>query len=134
MTLPRSGGSLHGVFGSLGGPEVILIFILALLLFGPRKLPEIGRMLGKAAGEFRKATQDFRVSLEREVELDKVKNAAQSIATELRPTFSRGALLDGLTGGSAAQEPPPAEPPRDDSASAPHPAPPAADVGNRSDH
>jgi sec-independent protein translocase protein TatB len=61
------------MFG-LGGTEVLVIFALALLLFGPRKLPEIGRTLGKTLAEFRRATMDFRVSLEREVELDKLKS------------------------------------------------------------
>jgi len=35
------------MFGSIGGPELVVIFIVALLIFGPRKLPELGRMLGK---------------------------------------------------------------------------------------
>lgn len=61
------------MFGSLGGPEVLLIFVLALLLFGPRKLPEIGRMLGKSVAEFRKATNEFRSTLEREVQMEELK-------------------------------------------------------------
>jgi len=55
------------MFGSIGGPELILIFMVALLIFGPRKLPELGRMLGKGMGEFRRAANDLRVSLETEV-------------------------------------------------------------------
>ena len=46
--------------GSLGGGELFLILLLALLLFGPRKLPEIGRTLGKAVAEFRGATRQLR--------------------------------------------------------------------------
>jgi TatA/E family protein of Tat protein translocase len=65
------------MFGSLGGPEVILIFVLALLLFGPRKLPEIGRMLGKSIAEFRKATTEFRSTLEREVQLEELKGIGE---------------------------------------------------------
>jgi sec-independent protein translocase protein TatB len=61
------------MFG-LGGTEVVVIFVLALLLFGPKKLPEIGRTFGKTLAEFRRATLDFRVNLEREVELDKLKS------------------------------------------------------------
>src|SRR5262245_60442534 len=56
------------MFGSIGGPELILIFLVALLIFGPRKLPELGRMLGKGLGEFRRAANDLKVSLEPEVE------------------------------------------------------------------
>lgn len=74
------------MFG-LGGSEVLLIFVLALLVFGPRKLPEIGRTIGRTLAEFRKATQDFRVSLEREVDLEEVKNTRREIeqATSFDP-------------------------------------------------
>jgi TatA/E family protein of Tat protein translocase len=60
------------MLGPIGGPEFLLIAALALLLFGPRKLPEIGRNLGRALAEFRSATHDFKSSLEREVRLEQV--------------------------------------------------------------
>jgi sec-independent protein translocase protein TatA len=50
--------------GPLGGQEMIVIFILALLLFGPKKLPELGRMLGKAITEFRRAKNELKATLE----------------------------------------------------------------------
>lgn len=50
--------------GPLGVQEIILIFILALVLFGPKKLPELGRMLGKAVSEFRKAKSELRSTWE----------------------------------------------------------------------
>jgi len=55
------------MFGSIGGPELIVIFVLALLIFGPRKLPELGRMVGKGLSEFRRAASDLKDSLEVEV-------------------------------------------------------------------
>jgi TatA/E family protein of Tat protein translocase len=55
------------VFGSLGAPELVAIFVLALLLFGPKRLPEIGRALGRSFAEFRKATTELKVTLEREM-------------------------------------------------------------------
>jgi len=55
------------MFGSIGAPELILIFVVALLIFGPRKLPELGRALGRGIGEFRKATADLKTTLEREI-------------------------------------------------------------------
>jgi sec-independent protein translocase protein TatA len=61
------------MFGSLGIPELILIFIVALLVFGPKRLPEIGRTLGKALGEFKKATDDLKNTIEREVQVDEMK-------------------------------------------------------------
>lgn len=67
------------MFGSLGGPELLFLFVLALLLFGPRKLPELGRSLGKAISEFRRATYEFRTNLEREVELEQLKEAREAL-------------------------------------------------------
>ena len=52
---------------NLGLPEMIFIFLLALIIFGPRKLPEIGRQIGKAMGEFKKASADFKSQIEGEI-------------------------------------------------------------------
>ena len=51
---------------SIGMPELILIFAVALIVFGPRKLPEIGRIAGKAVREFKKAADDFNEAINRE--------------------------------------------------------------------
>jgi len=61
-------GSLH--LGPLGFPELLFILVLALLIFGPRKIPELGRTLGKAMGEFRRATTDFKRTLNVEAALE----------------------------------------------------------------
>lgn len=58
---------MRRMFGSIGGPELLLIFVVALLIFGPRKLPELGKSLGKGLAEFRRAANDLRDSLETEV-------------------------------------------------------------------
>ena len=73
------------MFG-LGGTEVLVVFVLALLVFGPRKLPEIGQMLGKTMSELRRATMDFRTSLEREVQLDKLRETGDSLRREVSLT------------------------------------------------
>jgi TatA/E family protein of Tat protein translocase len=52
---------------NLGMPEMIFIFLLALVIFGPKKLPELGRQLGKALGEFKKASNEFKNQLEAEM-------------------------------------------------------------------
>ena len=56
--------------GSLGFPELMLIFVVALIVFGPRRLPDIGKTLGKALGEFKRATNDMKLTLEEEVRLE----------------------------------------------------------------
>lgn len=54
---------------SLGTPEMILIALVALIVFGPRKLPQIGRTIGKYTAEFKRASREFRDTLEREVQM-----------------------------------------------------------------
>jgi sec-independent protein translocase protein TatA len=61
-----------------------MILILGLLLFGPRKLPQIGKTVGKAFSEFRRATTDFKMNLEREVESTGLKEVAQEVDETVR--------------------------------------------------
>jgi sec-independent protein translocase protein TatA len=67
------------VFGSLGAPELVAIFVLALLLFGPKRLPEIGRALGKSLAEIRKATTELKVTLEREMVEEEASQTGPSV-------------------------------------------------------
>jgi sec-independent protein translocase protein TatA len=53
--------------GPVGVPEMVVIFLLALVLFGPKKLPELGRMLGKAISEFRRAQSELKATFDREM-------------------------------------------------------------------
>jgi TatA/E family protein of Tat protein translocase len=55
------------MFGSLGMPELIFILLIALLVFGPKRLPDVGRTLGKGLREFRKATTDLKRTVESEI-------------------------------------------------------------------
>jgi sec-independent protein translocase protein TatB len=65
---------------NLGMPEMIFIFLIALLIFGPRKLPEIGRQVGKFMSEFRRASNEFKYQLE-----DEVRQLELSEAEKKRP-------------------------------------------------
>ena len=74
--------------GPIGVQEAIVIFILALVLFGPKKLPELGRTIGKALTEFRRASSDLKASFEREMhnlerETEALKEPAHTIASAL---------------------------------------------------
>jgi TatA/E family protein of Tat protein translocase len=82
---------------NLGMPEMIFIFLLALVIFGPKKLPELGRQLGKALAEFKKASNEFKNQLEVEM---------MNIELEERAKKQEG---ERITGQSSIL-PPPQEP------------------------
>jgi len=92
------------MFGSLGIPELILIFIVALIVFGPKRLPEIGRTLGKAMGEFKKATDDFKNTIEREVQVEELKQLA-STTIPVHEAVSRSAPVTPTANGMPAEPP-----------------------------
>ena len=58
------------MFGSIGMPELIIILVIALIIFGPRKLPELGRSLGRSINEFKKASNELRSTLEEEIRVE----------------------------------------------------------------
>jgi sec-independent protein translocase protein TatA len=74
--------------GSLGMQEIIVIFVLALIIFGPRKLPELGKTIGKGLAEFKKASNELKQTWEEEVRLDKEKESMSEILkdTEIKPS------------------------------------------------
>jgi len=75
--------------GSLGVQEMIVIFLVALVLFGPKKLPELGRTIGKALTEFRRASNDLKATFEREMqtlerESAELKDTTRQISSEIQ--------------------------------------------------
>jgi len=80
------------MFGSLGMPELIVIFVIALIIFGPRKLPELGKSLGKSIAEFKRASNELKSTLEEEIRMEEQKTkqeeatkAAQASQASLPP-------------------------------------------------
>src|SRR5437764_7482239 len=69
------------MFGSLGFPELIVIFVIALIIFGPRKLPEIGKSLGKSLAEFKKASNELRNTLEEEIRIEEQRSTVDAVKT-----------------------------------------------------
>ena len=63
------------MFGSVGVPELIIIFTIALIIFGPRKLPELGKSLGKSLAEFKRASNELKNTLDEEIRLEERRNA-----------------------------------------------------------
>jgi len=101
------------MFGSIGMPELIIILVIALIIFGPRKLPELGRSLGRSIGEFKKASNELRSTLEEEIRLEEQRDQRAAIRAEQDSAV-------------AAAAPPPSAPPPPVT-----PAPPADDTVTR---
>jgi TatA/E family protein of Tat protein translocase len=66
------------MFGSVGVPELIIIFTIALIIFGPRKLPELGKSLGKSLAEFKRASNELKNTLDEEIRLEDQRSAQRA--------------------------------------------------------
>ncbi|MEO5896152.1 MAG: TatA/E family twin arginine-targeting protein translocase [Vicinamibacterales bacterium] len=58
------------MFGSIGMPELLIIMVIALIIFGPRKLPELGRSLGRSLNEFKRASNELKHTLDEEIRFE----------------------------------------------------------------
>jgi TatA/E family protein of Tat protein translocase len=85
-------------FEFLGTSELMIILVVALMVFGPRKLPEMGRSLGRSIAEFKRASEDFRQTWETEVEREQVAIEAHSSRAVLPEETPRAALAELPTG------------------------------------
>ena len=74
------------MFGSVGLPELIIIFTIALIIFGPRKLPELGKSLGRSLAEFKRASNELKNTLEEEIRLDEQRTAQEAAKPKDEPT------------------------------------------------
>lgn len=68
--------------GSIGFPELLVIFVIALIVFGPRRLPEIGKAIGQGINEFKRASKDLQTRLEEEIEQDRRAGASTTAPPE----------------------------------------------------
>jgi len=85
------------MFGSIGPAELILIFVIALLVFGPKKLPEIGRSVGKALREFKKTSDEIKGRIEEEIEASELKDIGKDIRSGVNELQSGArSLQDGI--------------------------------------
>jgi TatA/E family protein of Tat protein translocase len=88
------------MFGSIGMPELIIILVIALIIFGPRKLPELGKSLGRSLNEFKRASADLQNTLEQEIKLEEQKEQQTKTRTE-----NNGTATDTTDSGTVARTP-----------------------------
>ena len=84
---------------SIGAPELLVVIVLALIIFGPRRLPEIGRTVGKSMQEFRRAASQFRGELERDLDEE------EPPSRPARPRPGRGEPREDGSASASSKEP-----------------------------
>ena len=119
------------MIGPLGMQEMLIILMVALIVFGPRKLPQIGKTLGKSIAEFRRTSTELRSTLEREVQMEEFRTARSEVSGLGKEVadLGRGLDPDAGSGPSAAKPPESDEGGAGDSAA----KPPESDEGDAGD-
>jgi sec-independent protein translocase protein TatA len=87
------------MFGSIGMPEMLVILVIALLIFGPRKLPDLGKSLGRSLAEFKRASNDLRNTLEDEIRIEEQREQAVAKTPPPAPAPAPAAV-DGASAGT----------------------------------
>ena len=117
------------MIGPLGMQEMLIILVVALIVFGPRKLPQIGKTLGKSIAEFRRTSTELRSTLEREVQMEEFRTARSEVS-ELKKEVTdlgRGLDPDRGSGPPGAKQQEEESPPTGDSEAGSPPAASAVD-------
>ena len=92
------------MFGSIGMPDLIVIFVIALIIFGPRKLPELGKSLGKSIAEFKRASNELRNTLEEEIRIDEQRQKTTPAPTPVPAVTATAPLSTVDAAGPAPAE------------------------------
>jgi len=71
------------MFGNIGFPELLIILAIALLIFGPKKLPEVGRSIGRALREFRKTSNEIKEKIEEEIQVDEFRDIKEEFKKDI---------------------------------------------------
>jgi sec-independent protein translocase protein TatA len=96
--------------GPIGLPELVIIFIVALIIFGPRKLPELGRSLGKSIQEFKRASNELRSTLDEEIRLEDRRGAVTAATAAPPPPDVAASEAPDLSAAAAPETVPRGQP------------------------
>jgi sec-independent protein translocase protein TatA len=91
------------MFGPIGMPELIVIMVIALIIFGPRKLPELGRSLGRSLNEFKRASNELKHTLDEEIRVEEQRSAERQRAPE--PASQAGVSDEGSDDAGIPRQP-----------------------------
>ena len=102
------------MLGPIGAQELIIIFVIALIVFGPRKLPQLGKSLGRSIGEFKRASNELRSTLEQEIRVEETRKEImepiETISNEAKEAIKKATELEDDFEGAredAGSAPPP---------------------------
>ena len=109
------------MFGPIGMPELILIFVVALIVFGPKKLPDLGRSLGKGIAEFKRASDDLKRTIEDEIEQGK--HQVSAVQDEVASLRRQAGELQNTVASTVGSAPAPPAEAADSAPEAPAPLP-----------
>jgi TatA/E family protein of Tat protein translocase len=91
------------MFGSIGMQELIIIFVVALIIFGPRRLPDLGKSLGKSIAEFKRASNELRSTLEDEIRVEEQKQVKSSVPAQDSATPAQDTATPAQESATPAQ-------------------------------
>jgi sec-independent protein translocase protein TatA len=74
------------MLGPIGMPELVIIMVIALIIFGPRKLPELGRSIGRSLNEFKRASNELRSTLDEEIRVEEQRSAERQKPPDAAPS------------------------------------------------
>lgn len=97
--------------GPIGMPEMVVIAVIALIIFGPRKLPELGKSLGKSIAEFKRASNELKNTLEDEIRSEELNDARKS--AQIPPGHANAAAASGTPPAAPVPPSTPASPATD---------------------